>query len=52
VDCGDPRADHVQVARSLLTAGAKPEPGGNVSDAVAEVIDEWRAAAKGRRVAD
>jgi len=52
VDCGDPRADHVQVARSLLTTGAKPEPGGNVSDAVAEVIDEWRAAAKGRRAAD
>jgi ankyrin repeat protein len=43
VDCGDPRADHVQVARSLLAAGAKPVPGGSVSDAVAAVIEDWRA---------
>jgi hypothetical protein len=43
VDCGDPRADHVEVARLLLAAGAKPEPGGAVSDAVAEVIEDWRA---------
>jgi hypothetical protein len=47
VDCGDPRADHVQVARALLAAGAIPEPGGRVSDAVAAVIEDWRAGSTG-----
>jgi ankyrin repeat protein len=42
VDCGDSRADHVAVARALLAAGARPVPGGRVSDPVAEVIDGWR----------
>jgi len=42
VDCGDPRANHVAVARALLAAGAEPVPGGRVSDEVAAVIEDRR----------
>jgi ankyrin repeat protein len=35
VNCGNPRADHGEVARLLLTAGARPDPGmAECSDAV------------------
>ena len=47
MNCGNPRADHVEVARLLLAAGAKPYADTGGSDAVAQVIDAWRAAHPG-----
>jgi ankyrin repeat protein len=44
---GNPRADHVEVARLLLAAGAGPDSITNGSDAVAAVIQQWRAAHPG-----
>jgi len=40
VHCGNPSADHAEVARLLLAAGAKPELQG-ASDLVQEVIETW-----------
>jgi len=44
---GNPRADYGEVARLLLAAGADPEGIGNGSEAVASVIQKWRAAHRG-----
>jgi len=41
---GNPRANHAEVARLLLEAGARSEGIQNGSDAVADVIEDWRAA--------
>jgi ankyrin repeat protein len=41
-NCGNPRADHVAVARLLLEAGAQPRPEfQDAPQAVAAVIREW-----------
>ena len=41
VNCGNPRADHAKVARLLLAAGARHDPGMvGCSDAVQAVLDE------------
>ena len=38
-NCGNPRADHAEVARLLIAAGARPDPDMTPSDAVAAAID-------------
>ena len=39
LNCGNPRADHAEVARLLIAAGARPDPGMAGSDAVEAAID-------------
>jgi len=39
-NCGNPRADHAEVARLLLAAGAKPLPNMEASEDVQAVIDD------------
>jgi ankyrin repeat protein len=40
LNCGNPRADHAEVARLLIAAGADPSGDHDASDAVLAVIDE------------
>jgi hypothetical protein len=42
-NCGNPKADHAEVARLLIAAGARPDPEMNGgSDEFQAVIDEVR----------